>query len=98
MAPPQSKTRIMPADAHHIPETTDATALVMTAAIARGLEIVMTEGEKGAGLEIAMIEAGETGTEMDVRFGTVRGVQAESVGLIDEVNANHRFLSHHIFS
>lgn len=90
MAPLQSKTRIMPADAHHIPETTDATALVMAAVIARGLEIVTTEGQKGAGLEIAVIETGETGTEMDVGFGTVRGVQAESVGLIDGVIANHQ--------
>lgn len=88
MAPLQSKTRIMPADTHHIPETTDATALVMTAAIARGLEIVTTEGEKGAGLETGVIEIGETGTEMDVGLGTVRGVQAESVGMIDEVIAN----------
>lgn len=60
----------MPADAHQILETTDATALVKTAAIALGLEIVMTEGEKGAGLEIAAIETGETGTEMDAGLGT----------------------------
>lgn len=66
----QSKTQIMAADAPHIPETTDATALVKTAAIARVPEIVMTEGEKGAGLEIAATEIGGTETEMDAELET----------------------------
>ncbi|KAJ5438937.1 uncharacterized protein N7458_009935 [Penicillium daleae] len=47
------------------PETTDATARVKTALIARIHEIVMTEGEKGAGLEIAVTETGGIETEMD---------------------------------
>jgi hypothetical protein len=67
---PQSKTQIMAADVHHIPETTDATALVKTAVIARVPEIVMTEGEKGAGLVIAAIETGEIETEMDAELKT----------------------------
>lgn len=67
---PQSKTPIMAVDAHHPPETTDATARVKTALIARVHEIVMTEGEKGAGLEIAVTETGGIETEMDVGLET----------------------------
>lgn len=67
---PPNKTQIMAAEAHHIPETTDATALVKTAAIARVPEIVMTEGKKGAGLEIAVTETGGIETEMDAELET----------------------------
>lgn len=56
----------MAADARHIPETTDATVLVKTAAIARVLESVITEGEKGAGLEIAATETAGIEIETDV--------------------------------
>jgi hypothetical protein len=56
----------MAADAHHIPETTDAMALVKTAAIARVPGIVMKEGKKGAGLEIAATETGGIEIEMGV--------------------------------
>jgi hypothetical protein len=78
----------MAADVHQIPETNDATALGKTAATALVPEIVMTEGEKGAGLEIAATETGEIETEMDAEFETASGVVAENVGTIDEVNTN----------
>lgn len=58
----------------------------MTVDIVHGLGTARTEGEKGAGLEIAA--AATEGTELDVGAGTGDEVLAETV-LNDEVSANY---------
>lgn len=81
----QSQTRTLNADVHHPRETTDAMALVTTVDIVRDPGTAKIEGEKGAGLEIAVTE----GTETGVGVGTGRGVPAETVVMNDEVRANY---------
>lgn len=62
----RSQTRTLNTNDHHFPETTDAMALVTTVDIVRDPVTVMTEGEKGAGLEIAVTVIEIEGTETDV--------------------------------
>lgn len=62
--------------------------LAMTADIDRDPATAMTEGEKGAGLEIAVTATGIEGIETGVVSEIGRGVSAETMAMIDEVSTD----------
>lgn len=84
----QNQIRTLNVDVHHFHETTDALALVMTVDIVHDPAIRTTEGERGAGLEIAVTAIEIEGIETGVVPETGREVSAETVVMIDEVSAN----------
>lgn len=73
--------------AHHHSETIDVT----TGDTARVREIAKTEGENGAGLEIAATVTDGTG-EMDEGLETAKGVRVGTVATIDEVRASASYM------
>lgn len=76
----QIKSQTATADVHQLHEMTDATA-----GIALARENARTEGENGAGLEIAATGIDETEIEMGAGLKTERGAPVGSATRIDEV-------------
>lgn len=86
---PLSQTRIMTADAHHLPEMTDAMVHAMIVDIARAPATEKIESEIGAGLEIAATASETEGTEMGAEAGSGREAPAENEVMTDEVGASY---------